>query len=84
MFVEDLIRDVSLSCRERGVAHQIEARNIEKYSQPRCCSTLVVVGGRHPRSPKLIRATRSLVAAVRVAFFRPIQFVPQRDFDELV
>lgn len=29
MFVEDLIRDISLSCREGGVAHRIEARNIE-------------------------------------------------------
>jgi GTP cyclohydrolase I len=28
-FVEDLIRDLTLSCRERGVPHQIEARNIE-------------------------------------------------------
>lgn len=28
-FVEDLIRDLSVSCRERGVPHQIEARNIE-------------------------------------------------------
>ncbi|MFV1356925.1 GTP cyclohydrolase FolE2 [Mycolicibacterium fortuitum] len=28
-FVEDLIRDLSRSCRERGVPHQIEARNIE-------------------------------------------------------
>lgn len=28
-FVEDLIRDLSASCRERGVPHQIEARNIE-------------------------------------------------------
>lgn len=28
-FVEDLIRDLSLSCRIRGVPHQIEARNIE-------------------------------------------------------
>ncbi|MCV7068894.1 GTP cyclohydrolase I FolE2 [Mycolicibacterium farcinogenes] len=28
-FVEDLIRDLSRSCRERGVRHQIEARNIE-------------------------------------------------------
>jgi GTP cyclohydrolase IB len=28
-FVEDLIRDLTLSCRERGVPHEIEARNIE-------------------------------------------------------
>lgn len=28
-FVEDLIRDLTLSCRELGVPHQIEARNIE-------------------------------------------------------
>jgi GTP cyclohydrolase I len=28
-FVEDLIRDVTLKCRERGVPHQIRARNIE-------------------------------------------------------
>jgi GTP cyclohydrolase IB len=28
-FVEDLIRDLTLSCRERNVPHQIEARNIE-------------------------------------------------------
>jgi GTP cyclohydrolase I len=28
-FVEDLIRDLSHSCRLRGVRHQIEARNIE-------------------------------------------------------
>lgn len=28
-FVEDLIRDLTLSCREHGVPHQIEARNIE-------------------------------------------------------
>jgi GTP cyclohydrolase I len=28
-FVEDLIRDLTLRCRERGVAHQVEARNIE-------------------------------------------------------
>ena len=28
-FVEDLIRDLTLKCRERGVPHQIEARNIE-------------------------------------------------------
>jgi GTP cyclohydrolase I len=28
-FVEDLIRDLTLACRERGVPHQIEARNIE-------------------------------------------------------
>jgi GTP cyclohydrolase I len=28
-FVEDLIRDLSSSCRERGLPHRIEARNIE-------------------------------------------------------
>lgn len=28
-FVEDLIRDLTSSCRERGLSHQIEARNIE-------------------------------------------------------
>lgn len=28
-FVEDLIRDLTRSCRDRGVGHQIEARNIE-------------------------------------------------------
>jgi GTP cyclohydrolase IB len=28
-FVEDLIRDLTLKCRERGVAHHLEARNIE-------------------------------------------------------
>lgn len=28
-FVEDLIRDLTLSCRQRGVPHQLEARNIE-------------------------------------------------------
>ncbi|UBV16882.1 GTP cyclohydrolase FolE2 [Mycolicibacterium fortuitum] len=28
-FVEDLVRDLSAGCRDRGVPHQIEARNIE-------------------------------------------------------
>lgn len=28
-FVEDVIRDLTLKCRERGVPHQIDARNIE-------------------------------------------------------
>lgn len=28
-FVEDLMRDLSLSCRERGMFHRIEARNFE-------------------------------------------------------
>lgn len=28
-FVEDVIRDLTLSCRERGLPHRIEARNIE-------------------------------------------------------
>jgi GTP cyclohydrolase IB len=28
-FVEDLVRDLTLDCRARGLAHRIEARNIE-------------------------------------------------------
>jgi GTP cyclohydrolase I len=28
-FVEDLVRELSLSCRDRGLSHSIAARNIE-------------------------------------------------------
>lgn len=30
-FIEDLIRDLTLTCRERGFPHRIEARNMRAF-----------------------------------------------------
>lgn len=40
-FVEDLIRDLTLTCRERGLPHRIQARNIESIHSHDAVARLV-------------------------------------------
>lgn len=44
-FVEDLIRDLTIACRDRGIPHQIEARNVESIHSHDAVARLSWSGG---------------------------------------